>query len=222
MEEKKELVEKETPEKKKFNFKKIIDFIKKVPYKPFIILGLLAIVAILIPRRLPSVFEDDDYSRLEKISELATLEAFYHDVAIKEEEASTLGKIFGNIGYYKYWLEFDVIIKIGVDSHKVRIEKPNLRNEVKVYVPEAQVLGEPQVLNQYMKDPITDTGFLTSIDVSDKMNTVGAAVNRLKDSVSKDTELLNQARERAKEFFKNYITSIGKEIGVNYKVVFED
>ena len=203
-------------------FNKVIDFVKKVPYKPIIILVIVVLLAILVPKRLPSIFKSSNYTKVEKICNLATVEAYYHNVAIKEDPASSIGKIFGNIGYKKYWLEYDAIVQYGIDAKKVKIEKPNLKNEVIVHIPEAEILGEPELVIEYIKDPVTDTGFLTSVSGEDKTIAIENSIKELKANANKDNEQLQLARERAKKFFEKYIVNAGKEIGVDYKVIFED
>ena len=211
-------------EKKKtdFSFKKVKKIIKKIPHKPAIILVILLLIALLIPKRLPTIFTTSNYTKIEKICSLATIEAYYHDVASKTQDATTIGKIFGNIGYKKYWLEYDVIVQYGIDAKKVKIEKPNMKNEVKVYLPKAEVLGEPIWVKDYIQDPVTDTGFLTSVSGEDKTEAVENSIKELKESAKNDQEHLELARERAKIFFEKYIISAGREIGVEYKVIFED
>ena len=203
-------------------FNKVIDFVKKVPYKPIIILVIVVLLAILVPKRLPSIFRSSNYTKVEKICNLATVEAYYHNVAIREISASSIGKIFGNIGYKKYWLEYDAIVQYGIDAKKVKIEKPNLKNEVIVHIPEAEILGEPELVIEYIKDPVTDTGFLTSVSGEDKTIAIENSIKELKANANKDNEQLQLARERAKKFFEKYIVNAGKEIGVDYKVIFED
>ena len=161
-------------------------------------------------------------SKIERICDLATVEAYYHNVAAETKEASTLGKIFGNIGYKKYWLEYDAIIQFGIDAKEVDIKKPNIMNEVKVYVPEAKIVREPILITEYISDPITDTGFLTSISTDDKTSAVGNSLKNLKEKASQDEDLLKLARERAKTFLEQYIITAGKSVGVDYKVIFED
>ena len=221
MEEKKEKEINEETEKNKNEKKSFLEKIKNIPYKFAVILGILLIIAIIIPKRLPSIFKSSDYSKIEKICNLATVEVYYHNVAEKIDEASTIGKIFGNIGYKKYWLEYDAVIEYGIDAKKVKIEKPNFKNEVKVYLPEAEVLGEPRLIKEYIKDPATDSGFLTSVSNADKIEAVEKSIKTLKTKANDDKEHRDLAYERAKKFFENYIVSAGKEIGTNYKVVFD-
>ncbi len=209
-------------ENKKDILKSILDFIKKVPYKPIILLIILLLVVIFFPSRLPDIFSKNNYTKIQKISSLATVEAYYHNVASKEEDATTLGKIFGNIGYKKYWIEYDGTVQFGIDAKKVRIEKPNIKNIVKVYIPEATILEKPKIIENSVGNPITDTGFLTSIPASDKTEAIANAQKRLEEMASQDSELLNLARERAKMFFQKYIEAVGQEVGQDYKVEFVD
>ena len=213
---------KEEKKKYDFSFKKVKTVIKKIPHKPVIILVILLFIALVIPKKLPSIFTSSNYSKIEKICSLATIEAYYHDVASKTQDATTLGKIFGNIGYKKYWLEYDVIVQYGIDAKKVKIDKPNIKNEVKVHLPEAEVLGEPIWVQDYIQDPVTDTGFLTSVSGEDKTEAVENSIKELKEAAQNDKEHLELARERAKLFFEKYIISAGREVGVEYKVIFED
>ena len=209
-------------EQKPSFFKKLYNLFKKVPYKPVILLGILALVVIFFPSRLPDIFSKQNYTKIEKISNLATVEAYYHNVAAKEVEATTLGKIFGNIGYKKYWIEYDGTVQFGINAKEVRIEKPNSKNVVKVYIPDATILGKPTIIENTVSDPITDTGFLTSIPASDKTEAIANAQKKLEEAASQDTELLTLAKERAQMFFKKYIESAGKEVGKDYKVEFVD
>ena len=215
MEDKEKIEERETMKNK------VIKLFQKVPYKIFIVLFILLIIVIIIPKRLPSIFSDSTYSKIEKICELSTVEAYYHEVAEKTEDASALGKIIGNIGYKKYWLEYDAIIKYGIDAKKVKISKPNIKNEVRVYIPKAEILGEPQIVKEYMQDPITDSGFLTSIKEEYKTEAIEMSIKDLKEKASQDKDNLELAYQRAKVFFEKYLINAGREFGVEYKIIFE-
>ena len=199
-------------------FGKVISFLKKVPYKPYILLGILFLFVLIFPSRRPDILSSNNYHRIEKISNLAMLEVYYHNVAYKEEDASGLGKVFGNIGYKKYWIEYDGIVQFGIDAKQVKIGKPNYKNVVKVYIPDATVLGKPTVDKVY--DPVTDTGLLTNISAKDKTEAMTISQKNLLESANQDSDVLNLAKERAKKFFQTYIEQAGKEIGKDYKVVF--
>lgn len=202
------------------NKDKVFSFLKK--YKFVILFVILFLCVLFFPSRLPVIFSKNNYSKIERISNLATVEAYYHNVASKEVDATTLGKIFGNIGYKRYWVEYDGTVQFGINAKEVRIEKPNLNGVVKVYLPKATILGTPVIIENKVGDPITDTGFLTTIPASDKTEAIANAQKQLEEKASQDDELLNLANERARMFFKNYIESAGREVGKNYRVEFID
>lgn len=189
-----------------------------ISYKSIVILLILLFVLIFFSSREPEVFSKHNYSKIEEICNLALLDVYYHEVATSEADPTKLGKYFGGIGYKKYWIEYDGVVQIGIDAKKVKIHKKSFSNVVEVKVPNASVISEPSIKN--MKDPITDTGLFTSIDASEKTAAITRAQQELKESASKDTELLNSVKERTKTFFEEYIQGIGKANGKNYKVVF--
>jgi len=201
--------------KKKETNKKI-----NIPYKFIIVLVILLILVISIPTKKIDIFSKSNYSKIEKISNLATVEAYYHNVAAKEVDASKLGKVFGNIGYKKYWVEYDGTVEFGIDAKEVRIYKPDKNNVVKVYIPEAKMIGKPIVIQNSISDPITDTGFLTKIPVDDKTEAIAETQKSLEETASKDKELINLAYERAKLFFEKYIINAGHQEGKEYTVEF--
>ena len=226
MENKEEIMEEikeEQPIEKPKEKTKLIDIIKKYPYKPAIVLVIILIIALLIPKQLPSIFQSSSLTKIEKICELSTVEAYYHNVADETKPASSkIGEILGSIGYKRYWVEYDAIIKYGINAKKVKIEAPNIKNEVKVFIPEAEVLGEPVLITELVQDPITDTGFLTKVTPEDKNLALENSIKTLKEKANNDADNLKLARDRAKTFFEKYIINAGKEMGVEYKVIFEE
>ena len=73
-----------------------------------------------------------------------------------------------------------------------------------------------------MQDPITDTGFLTKVTPEDKNLALENSIKTLKEKANNDADNLKLARDRAKTFFEKYIINAGKEMGVEYKVIFEE
>ena len=88
--------------------------------------------------------EQPDFSGYKKIADLATIDCTFHNVAEIYNDGTDI--IFGiNVGYKKAWFEYDGSVELGVDVSQVRIEGPDASNVVTVFVPEAQVLGIPQI-----------------------------------------------------------------------------
>lgn len=196
-----------------------IKFIKK-HYKITILL-LVLVIAIIIPKKESNIFEKSGYNKIQRMSEMATIEVIYHNVASYEKDSDGLLNLT-KYGYKKYWLEYEGTIKFGIDAKKIKINKPNKKGIVKVYIPEAKVIGEPNVNKEKMKEPIIDKGFLTSITPQEKSNAFIDAQKNMKENAEKDTELLFLARENAKAIIKNYIIKTAKKIGKEYQVEFID
>ena len=66
-----------------------------------------------------------ELSKAQRIAELATLKAYYHDVIKVEKDKS--GAIFGlgDIGYKKMWVEYTGIVSMAVDVSKITISQPD-------------------------------------------------------------------------------------------------
>ena len=201
---------------------------KKLSIKPryiiyiFVII-LLAICLILIPSKSIELFKDNK-GKIEKLCNLATIEAIYHNVEIVENEG-LFGDTFGgiiNLGYKKYWREYEGTIKFGINAKDVTIEKPNNKGVIKIHLPKATILGEPNVIKESMKDPITDTGLLTTITNEERIQAFVNAQNNMKENAAKDEEMLSLAEEKAKKYFENYFVELGQLIGKKYTVEFVD
>ena len=199
---------------------RVKEFIKKPQVIFSIILLIIFIIVLIVPARRLDIFKKSGYSKIESISKMATIETYYHNVAIKENEASGLGKIFFNVGYKKIWYEYEGTVKFGVDAKKIKISKPNSKGVVKVYIPKAEIIGEPNIILDSMQDPVTETGFLTSVSAKEKAQAISYAQEKMKEEAEKDSEILALAHERAKKLIENYIIETGNSIGEKYTVEF--
>lgn len=156
-----------------------------------------------------------DFSETKAICELATLKCYYHNTSELKQEASGIGKVFGNIGYKKAWIEYDGIVKLGIDASKVKIE-PN-GNKVKVYVPNATILGVDIDVDS-ISETVSETGWFTKITTEERGETQKKAQEDMKMKAENNTALLSQATQRAKDTLKDYIINVGALIGVEYEI----
>ena len=104
------------------------------------------------------------FSQVDKICELATLQCYYHNVAVYTDDDQG---IFRRLTYKKLWLEYDGIVDWGIDASKVKISRPNVFGTVKVTVPEARIL-DVDVDEDSMKDPVTEHGLLGFMSLNGK------------------------------------------------------
>lgn len=162
-----------------------------------------------------------DFSGVTSVCELATLKCYYHNVAKAETEASGIFAKWLKTGYKKIWTEYSGIIEYGIDISQVTVSEPDKNGVVTVTMPDAQVLNV-DVDEDSLGIPLTDTGFLTSITTEEKTTTLAGAQEAMEQQAKENTEMLAQAKARAKTLIEEYIKNVGESIGEEYTVEWKD
>lgn len=162
-----------------------------------------------------------DFSRVTSVCELATLKCYYHNVAKAETEASGIFAKWLKTGYKKIWTEYSGIIEYGIDISQVTVSEPDKNGVVTVTMPDAQVLNV-DVDEDSLGTPLTDTGFLTSVTTEEKTTTLAGAQETMEQQAKENTEMLSQAKARAKTLIEEYIKNVGESIGEEYTVEWKD
>lgn len=156
-----------------------------------------------------------DFSGVTSVCELATLKCYYHNVAKAETEASGIFAKWLKTGYKKNWTEYSGIIEYGIDISQVTVSEPDKNGVVTVTMPDAQVLNV-DVDEDSLGTPLTDTGFLTSVTTEEKTTTLAGAQEAMEQQAKENTEMLSQAKARAKTLIEEYIKNVGESIGEEY------
>lgn len=162
-----------------------------------------------------------DFSGVTSVCELATLKCYYHNVAKAETEASGIFAKWLKTGYKKIWTEYSGIIEYGIDISRVTVSEPDKNGVVTVTMPDAQVLNV-DVDEDSLGTPLTDTGFLTSVTTEEKTTTLAGAQEAMEQQAKENTEMLSQAKARAKTLIEEYIKNVGESIGEEYTVEWKD
>lgn len=162
-----------------------------------------------------------DFSGVTSVCELATLKCYYHNVAKAETEASGIFAKWLKTGYKKIWTEYSGIIEYGIDISQVTVSEPDKNGVVTVTMPDAQVLNV-DVDEDSLGTPLTDTGFLTSVTTEEKTTTLAGAQEAIEQQAKENTEMLSQAKARAKTLIEEYIKNVGESIGEEYTVEWKD
>lgn len=162
-----------------------------------------------------------DFSGITSVCELATLKCYYHNVAKAETEASGIFAKWLKTGYKKIWTEYSGIIEYGIDISQVTVSEPDKNGVVTVTMPDAQVLNV-DVDEESLGTPLTDTGFLTSVTTEEKTTTLAGAQEAMEQQAKENTEMLSQAKARAKTLIEEYIKNVGESIGEEYTVEWKD
>lgn len=157
-----------------------------------------------------------DFSGIRSVCELATLKCYYHNVARAETEASGLFKWLGT-GYKKIWTEYSGIIELGIDINKVEISEPDASGHIKIAIPDAEILTV-DLEEESMGEPLTDTGFLTTITKEEETLALAAAQENMEETARANTALFAQAKERAKNLIAGYVKNVGEQIGREYVI----
>lgn len=162
-----------------------------------------------------------DFSGVTSVCELATLKCYYHNVAKAETEASGIFAKWLKTGYKKIWTEYSGIIEYGIDISQVTVSEPDKNCVVTVTMPDAQVLNV-DVDEESLGTLLTDTGFLTSVTTEEKTTTLAGAQEAMEQQAKENTEMLSQAKARAKTLIEEYIKNVGESIGEEYTVEWKD
>lgn len=162
-----------------------------------------------------------DFSGVTSVCELATLKCYYHNVAKAETEASGIFAKWLKTGYKKIWTEYSGIIEYGIDISQVTVSEPDKNGVVTVTMPDVQVLNV-DVDEDSLGTPLTDTGFLTSVTTEEKTTTLAGAQEAMEQQAKENTEMLSQAKARAKTLIEEYIKNVGESIGEEYTVEWKD
>ena len=165
--------------------------------------------------------EPPDFSDYKRIAELSTLDCTFHNVAEIYNDGTDI--LFGiNVGYKKAWFEYDGKIQLGIDASKVKIEGPDVNNNVVISVPNARVLGIPDIDETTFSDIYQDTGLFTRIDTADQEQALQAAQAGMRAAAESNPEIMAQAKKRAAMLLSQYVEAIGQARGEKYTIQIVD
>lgn len=163
-----------------------------------------------------------DIAQIRSICELATLECYYHNVAISTKEK---GKGLSHIGEKdrEFWIEYSGVAKLGVNMSKVSMEIKD--KEIVITIPKAELLGlsnysfsEDSYISEddgINKNPITS---------ENQTQAVKEAQEDIRQKFADDDAMLMRAQERAKNLIENYIRQLDEIWGTTYQItwIYED
>lgn len=163
-----------------------------------------------------------ELSKAQRIAELATLKAYYHDVIKVEKDGSGALLGLGDIGYKKMWVEYTGIVSMGVDVSKITISQPDAQGIVTVKIPKDVIIGEVDIDEDSISEPLIEKGWFTKITTEERKEALIDSHNKMLEKTKADKSMQNQARERAKFLLEEYIENVGTAVGKEYTVKWED
>ena len=207
-------------------------------YVPSIVAGVLCLAAVAGILLFPLNGKDAGTARFSEsasvstICELATLKSYYHNVAMFEEKPEGFNQVlndvllwpFGGytkIGYKQFWLEYSGIVETGIDASQIRMNGPDAKGIVEVYVPEARIINV-YADESSLTEPLSENGWFTGISGKEKADAFAKAQSAMREEAENDRALLRRAKENAKMLLEQYIVNTGREIGAEYTVQWLD
>ena len=183
------------------------------------LLSILAIVLCLSACDMgeqPLVKKEVEIEEMRSIMELATIECYFHNVA-KSEELLEKGFLeFWKKDSIHFWIEYDGIVKIGLDATKLKMEVKD--DKVTITLPQAVVLDAKVNPESLTKDSFYYDKNSEKPSEKDEIEAFNQSQKAMIDAASSNSALLNNARENAKELLENYVVTIGNATGVTYNI----
>ena len=160
-------------------------------------------------------------SSIQRICELATLDCYYHNVT----EWRKAGKILS--GAKKLWIEYDGIVRVGIQANQIKISGPDKDDVITVTMPDAVILDKDLDENSlYEIDSSSPLwGFIplySSVSTEERKEALAEAQEDMVASASQNGMILDEAQARAKKIIEKNIMAIRQATGKQYKVRFID
>lgn len=154
--------------------------------------------------------------QMKAICQLAVLECDYHNLAKFEQKDAS--KFLWMTKDKRFWVEYSATAVLGIDVKQVSMDLEG--NVVKVTLPKAEVLdcnvnGDSLSPDSYIVDK--DSAPVTA---EDEVRAFQEAQDSLRQTVEADSDMLDLAQTRVEKLLKNYVTSLAKATGTEYRVEF--
>lgn len=168
----------------------------------------------LKPKKEPAIDISLSEMQMKEICQLATLEAYYHNVARTNEPGDKFFLWKGKD--LNFWIEYDGTIEMGINAEHVKM---NIQGEkVTITIPDAMILSatvnEASLNNNafyYAKNSVKATA-------KEQARAFASAEDKMKQEANQDKSLLEMAHTRAKTLLENYVKNVGDLVGIDYTV----
>lgn len=152
--------------------------------------------------------------QVRSICELAVLECYYHNVAKYSEEDAE-----GILWWKKdkrFWIEYDVIIKYGIDVSLVDLNVTD--TQITITLPEAEVQECNVISSSLTEDSYIVDSNSAKITAEDETIAFAEAQKQLEESAANNKALLSEAQRRAQILLTDYVNTLGNAAGKHYSI----
>lgn len=164
--------------------------------------------------------ETDLNSKIHAMSNLATLEVKYHNVAETVVPAGTGIQAWGEKDR-KFWIEYESSVRIGIDASKITATIKD--NTVTINIPDAEILSgtdwdSKNAQTFYSPDSINSNKFTPQ----HKDDTVNSGQENMRKEILQNNTLMTRAKDNAKKIIETFVKKMGEINGVEYHIVWTD
>lgn len=154
--------------------------------------------------------------QVKTICQLAVLECEYHNLAKFEQKDAS--KFLWMIKDKRFWVEYSATAVLGINADQVSMELQG--DVVNITLPKAQVLhckvnGDSLSPDSYIVDKASAT-----VTAEDEVYAFQEAQDGLQKTVEADNNMMNLAQTRVEDLLRNYVNSLAKATGTEYRVEF--
>ena len=154
--------------------------------------------------------------QMKAICQLAVLECDYHNLAKFEQKDAS--KFLWMTKDKRFWVEYSATAVLGIDVKQVSMELQG--DVVSITLPRARVLNCKVNGDSLSKDSYIVDKDSAPVTAQDEVYAFQEAQDGLQKTVEADSDMLDLAQTRVEELLKNYVTSLAKATGTEYRVEF--
>ena len=155
--------------------------------------------------------------QVKTICQLAVLECEYHNLA-KYQDGQKVERFLWMTKGKRFWVEYSATAVLGIDADQVSMELQG--DVVSITLPRARVLDCKVNGDSLSKDSYIVDKDSAPVTAEDEVYAFQEAQDGLQKTVEADSDMLDLAQTRVEELLKNYVTSLAKATGTEYRVEF--
>ena len=155
--------------------------------------------------------------QVKAICQLAVLECEYHNLA-KYQDGQKVERFLWMTKGKRFWVEYSATAVLGIDADQVSM---GLQGDVvSITLPRARVLNCKVNGDSLSKDSYIVDKASAPVTAEDEVYAFQEAQDGLQKTVEADNNMMNLAQTRVEELLRNYVNSLAKATGTEYRVEF--
>ena len=155
--------------------------------------------------------------QVKTICQLAVLECEYHNLA-KYQDGQKVERFLWMTKGKRFWVEYSATAVLGIDADQVSMELQG--DVVSITLPRARVLNCKVNGDSLSKDSYIVDKDSAPVTAQDEVAAFQDAQDGLQKTVEADNNMMNLAQKRAEELLRNYVNSLAKATGTEYRLEF--